>query len=74
MRNYKMIVSDIVKLIRKSTKLSQEEFSKVVEIHRSSINMFEIGMRIPLPKNAKKYLVISDKNNLGFTLEDFYPD
>lgn len=67
-----MKASDIVYQIRKSTNLNQREFGKLVGLFRSSINQFERGARIPLPKHAKKYLLISDNYKLGFKLDDFY--
>ncbi len=69
-----MTVQDIVISIRESTQLTQEEFGKLTNLHRSSISFFERGLRVPLPHHAKKYLIISNQFNLGFKLEDFYQD
>jgi len=69
-----MKVQEIVVSIRKSTQLTQQEFGNLTNLHRSSVSFFERGLRIPPPHHAKKYLVISQKFNLGFKLEDFYQD
>lgn len=67
-----MSVKEVVLKIRKATGLDQADFARVARLYRTSVSQFETGSRIPRPHHALKYLIMSKKFQLKFTLDDFY--
>ena len=46
---------EIVKAVRRRTGLTQAEFSQLLDVHQSTVSLWERGVRFPHTENLEKF-------------------
>ena len=65
-----MAFSDSIKLIRKTTFLSQESFAKEIGVSYATVNRWENGKSKPSYSAMKRIAVFCENNSLKFDFDD----
>lgn len=60
-----------VKRLRKHLGLSQREFAKLMETHKSSISLWELGIRHPRHEMMRKLVALAKEKGLNMDYSDF---
>lgn len=69
-----MSSAQVVKKIRQSMCMEQEEFAHLLNITKSAICNYECGRRVPRFKIIKKMIEVAKKNGMSVTGDDFFKD
>ena len=60
-----------VKRLRKHLGLSQQEFADLMGTHKSSISLWEIGIRHPRHEMMRKFVALAKEKGLNMDYSDF---
>jgi repressor LexA len=68
-----MVIAQIIKNLRLSLGLEQDQFAKYFEVSTSTVSNWETGRRVPRIPKLKKMVDIAKEHKLKLTMQDFFP-